>query len=373
MAFVLAAGFDRASPEGAGGDAGGAPNPYRVTAQVPVAERLPGAGGGGGGGGAGQGPATFTITAAGETPMDAAHRLIRVVPKRPYWGQLQIAAIGEDLARQDVSGVFDMLARAPEVPETAKLVVARGSAADLLRASPQLDPIPARALSQLITQSREESALPVIDIHEFVGRLVDEGIEPIAPLAERTPQGEFRFLGTAVFSGPRMVGSLNEFETEGYMWVRSTSSEGFVALPCTPEAREGVSVEVHRRRAHIRVEDRQGSPAITIEIAGRGILVDDPCLAPLRTTDRVKQIERLIGQHIRSHVEAALARARELRADVFGLGREIHRRRPAAWQQLRQGWPERFADLPVEVRIHFTLAKRGLIIEPNRPDDPGDR
>ncbi|MNG23099.1 hypothetical protein D3C84_1076630 [compost metagenome] len=56
--------------------------------------------------------------------------------------------------------------------------------------------------------------------------------------------------------------------------------------------------------------------------------------------------------------------------DIYGFGETFHRKYPKYWHKWKADWNQRFADMPVEVQIHYKLGKFGKIISPfdNSPE-----
>ena len=68
---------------------------------------------------------------------------------------------------------------------------------------------------------------------------------------------------------------------------------------------------------------------------------------------------------------AAVKKAQDLRADVFGFGREIHRTRPKLWKEIRNGWYDIFAEIEPEIEIEATLVRSGLTVRSVKLNEMG--
>ena len=64
---------------------------------------------------------------------------------------------------------------------------------------------------------------------------------------------------------------------------------------------------------------------------------------------------------------AALNKAQELNADVFGFGEALHRKYPKQWKELEKDWDEIFPELEVEIVVETQVSRSGISIKPIIP------
>jgi len=73
---------------------------------------------------------------------------------------------------------------------------------------------------------------------------------------------------------------------------------------------------------------------------------------------------------IEGEAEAALSKARELKADIFGFGEALHRKYPGLWKQVRQRWEEEvFPEVPVSVEVTARLRRTEKLTSPVVPEE----
>jgi spore germination protein KC len=70
---------------------------------------------------------------------------------------------------------------------------------------------------------------------------------------------------------------------------------------------------------------------------------------------------------IRGEIGAALAKAQELKTDIFGFGELIHRSNRQEWRKMKDQWDQIFPRLQVEMDIRCVIHSVGLIIPPLAP------
>ncbi|MFD2656569.1 Ger(x)C family spore germination protein [Gracilibacillus thailandensis] len=122
---------------------------------------------------------TWSVTAQGETIMDAIKNLNRLSPRRLYWSHLQIIIFSEGLAREGVAPIITWFERDRDSRAGSYVVVTRGSAQDLLNQKIELGSIPAKAMSDLLDSAEQRQIIArKVKLRDFTTVLTTPGIDP---------------------------------------------------------------------------------------------------------------------------------------------------------------------------------------------------
>lgn len=84
----------------------------------------------------------------------------------------------------------------------------------------------------------------------------------------------------------------------------------------------------------------------------------------LSTPDQFKKLEQWQAEVIKAEIEAALAKARAYKADIFGFGRLLFGRDNRSWQRLAPDWERYFVEAPVEIKVKTAVEELGLSTRP---------
>lgn len=115
--------------------------------QIPLVGQLGGQTGGGGGT---AGSKTWYVdSASGTTIREANNKLQTSLSRTINTSHRRTVIIGEDMARDGVAPVFDILTRNPQNRLTALILVSRGEARDILNTDVQLEQFPAEMIREL--------------------------------------------------------------------------------------------------------------------------------------------------------------------------------------------------------------------------------
>jgi len=362
-----------------------------VHVQVVIPRALAGGGMGGMGGGGMITRPYRHYSAPGSTVFEAMRRLSMEAPRRLFYAHNQVILIDEGVARERLREVLDFFDRSTQIRRHVWVLITKpGQVHEVLTAPSPLELIPAQRLVGMIRERSLSSQTAPQRLGDFVEMLEEEGQQPFTALAVVVPtrpgggqeaarregnrgMEEFgaeppvniRLSGAAVFLGDRMVGALDERETRGLLWVRGEVRGGSMTVPCGEQ--EKITVEILRSRARIEPRAQNGPLGFVVEIRTEGNITESHCRMDLRKPETLEVLSAYQAAEIAKEVEAALTRAKTMRADVFGFGATLHRKMPGHWHQVKEQWEDVWPKLAVDVRVEARLRRTGLINVPLEP------
>lgn len=334
LALVMTMGLDEA-PEG-----------VLVTIQFPMPAGQQGGGS----------DSFVTAAATGRNLDEAGHRLLQRVGRFVTWTHLQTVVVSADYARNGVRDALDFLMRLPQVRETARVLVSDGPAADLIAIGVEGEIQPGTGLRQIMTSALREGFAPWTEIVDFAGILAEPGLDPVTPVV-RPGARTVTVGGAAVFRDDRLVGLLDEAETRGLMAVIGKGRHLEVPLDC-PGTGEPALLRADGRESRTEPLFQAGRLAayrVTLGLTAHPSVL--PCRGELKAEGGVTEVEQAAARAVHRSVDQALKRARELQADIFGLGVAALRR--GAGPAAEHAWGE----VPVQVSVRLTLSMEGTQVE----------
>jgi len=352
----------------------------------------------------------FVDTAEGETIEDALMNISLRSPRTVFLGHTAMIMIGEDLARDGIQNVIDFCDRNKDIRYRTDVAVCQGSALETIEAQPEFENIASAEISKLIKANRlrtsnivpanlfqvvyalltpgRDVAMP--RIHLFVPPERGSSVRKGPPNAEseeggqqgqqgkagapdqnlnqvlgvkESPHPERKTMaadGSAAFVGDRLMGWLNEEESEGAMFITGQAAGG--AIPFAFRSSEPNASFLYRRvRVGIKPVVNQDGITFEVNIKGSGQLTEDKNAAidVMKESD-IKTAERLIDAEAEHYCQEAVARCQSLKSDVFGFGDLLHKSDPAFWKQIRDQRRDYFPTVKVRVTANFTIEQTGV-------------
>jgi spore germination protein KC len=125
-----------------------------------------------------------------------------------------------------------------------------------------------------------------------------------------------------------------------------------------------VSMETIRADGKIVPELQNKKVIIKINIFEEGNIGEQTGPENLSKLPAVAELEKKKTNLIRSEVMAAIQKAKELDADVFGFGDAVHQKYPKEWESMEDKWDKIFPEIQVEVNVKAKLRLMGRIFSP---------
>ncbi len=357
---------------GVGIDLGEEPGTFVVTAQIIKPEEIMNSSGGSGKeqGQGGAGNTVWVAEGTGRSPFEAIRNMVSVSTRKLYFPHNQVIVIGKEAAEQGISPLLDLFVRDPEPRLSAFVLIAEGEASEVLDTAVELSSVPALGIAQIVEAQRAQSVSPRVDLLGVSNRLLSKTTAPIASsvhVREVKGQKSVHVEGAAVFTGDKLVGGFNRDETRGMLWITDEIGSGTVQFDC-PDGSSLVILEVIRSNTQSRLIERNGSATMQITVDVTANLGSQMCMQTLSESEMIAQLEKLGSEAIASSIMAAISKAKELQADVFGFGDQIHREFPKIWRELEPRWQQAFGELDIEVAVRTKVRRVSLTTRPLVPD-----
>lgn len=368
LAIVTGMGIDQGEED---------PQQVQVTVQILKPAELQGPASTGSGGGGGQSKPYLNVTNTAATVFDAVREFTHIVDRRLYFSHSSILVIGEKAAQSGIQSYMDLFFRDPEARLIAWVVVTKGKAGDVFETQAKIEQLPALNISQLIEARFATSEISAANVRDVMERLMSKTTAPIATLAEVKEQGEQKIVelvGTAVFKRDKMVGTLDKTETRGMLWVLGRVASGILVVTC-PQCNDDTdkaSLEIIKANGKIIPELKDGTLEITVKIKEVGNLGSQMCRQDTMKPSYWEALEKEKAQVIQQEVKAALKKAQNLNADIFGFGDAVHKKYPTLWKKWEAQWDEIFPKLKVNVSVEAKLQSPGMITKPAIPESAGN-
>lgn len=349
----------------------------------------PGQGGGGGGGGVGSGAggreAEWLVSGLGETFMESMLNIDTRSPRLVYLGHASPLILGEGVARAGVHDVIDSVIRQPRVRLRPWVLVVEGEALNVLRASPEVDQLLASEIIGIIENSLPRSGKGhAVSLKDFAHHLVTPGRDAVTSRVELfTPQEEqaaggggggspgeqggggaqaVRLNGSAVFRQNRLVGWMMDRETMGYLFAEGEARGADIPLPLNPGGDIHFSVTILRSRSEITPRVQDGRLTFLIDIQARGELAEHLETHEFADPETMARLDEILSREIKQRVEESIRRSqREFRADIFGLGEQLHQEEPFVWKQVHANWYDIYPTVEIVVNVDATIVHTGMI------------
>lgn len=357
VAFVLGTAIDKENHN------------YRSTHQIALPGQLGGTGSMAGGGGTSGTKSWYTISDTGRTIREIVTKEQRYTSRTLYFAHRRTLLIGEEMAKDGLEPVMDVLSRIPRNRMNAYVIITRGPAHRLLNADAPIERFPSEMARELATIYLKDART----VKHLLHLMMDDGIDVSVPAAEviRTNPGKdgkvttnIHFFGLAVFRDNKLVGFLEEELAQGALWAMGEVNQPEVTVGA-PEGKGRIVAQFQETTSklipHVRGED----VSMTIKVETLGTIMENESDYVLNRASNLEKLEAALVEKIKGMIEKSVKQLQQkYRSDIIGFGKVLYIKRPNDWNRVGKKWGEIYPSVTVHVDVNVRLKHTGASIIP---------
>ena len=308
------------------------------------------------------GTLTKVFNGSGKSVPYAITNLTTLIGKKPYYSHNRVVVVGEEMAKEGLSTVFDFLYRNAEMRPYVLVAIARGEASEILGTEFGEVLNPAEEIQNVITVGAYYSYVPQIEIIDIAIATLEKTSDSYLPIVEVVKDGENEFVkasGTAVFNKMKLVGELDEEETKGLLWINDDVQYG--TLVCTTSTQNMVSAEIIDAHTDVEVSVENGNIKYAIKVScALNIDQVDGKESNSLNRQQMREIEQIYAQTIEKQINSAIDRCLgEYKSDVFRFGKRLWQKYPEVYREVSDAWRDNFDTLQFDVDVKTQVSKTG--------------
>lgn len=314
------------------------------------------------------GESYINISESGENINQIIRDMEYKVSRRIYVPHNQIIVFGEDMARQGVRDSLDFFARAPESRATVYVLVAKGKAADILEADTVFEKMPSGDLKRMIDDQEITSTVPKTTEFDIMCDIVSRSKAPVAPyvgIIDDKGSKRIKCMGSAVFENDKMIGQMDLHQTRGMLYVLDKVQMGTMQVKLKGAV---ATVEIRQSKSKVKLGvNKDGGARAEIEVRQTVGIGDQKGTVNIADAENIPLLLEETEKIVKEEIMAAIDKAKELGADVFGFGKSIYRKYPNKWKKLEENWKKNFREMETVVKVKANADGSGRIMRPIAP------
>ncbi len=352
--FILGLGLDLTNTEEGNG--------FSVTQQEANPKNI--AGGEQSTGGTGEGAFYNITTFSKDSIYDAIIESNTRMSHKPYYAHLRAVVIGEKLARNGIMDALDLIIRYRQIRDTVKIYVTPTEAKKVLEIKPRLEPVNALYITRLA--ELEEGSFDYSGAYINIGnvaRKIHEGASFFIPRID-AGKNEVELVGAGLFKADKLVGWLTYPEINGILWVLNKVSKSLITVgtPFESSGRAVVySTDNNITKTYIKLDDNK-KLTFYIKVRNEGRLVENQKQMPVIKKEYIEEIEKNVSRIISMRIRNSIRLLQEkYNADVVGISKDLHRRYPKYWNEVKDVWEEEvFPEVNINIEVQSFIRRIGV-------------
>jgi len=320
-----------------------------------------------------------TFSETGSTLKEALRKISNEAPAELFFPHIQIMLIGEELAKDGMKELFDVIERDPKFRVLFPVLIVKGhTAEDALKVSTSLRPVPSANIEGSLESSKEiwgefqstradqaimklaEGSVAITGIQ--INGKVEKGNQT-ANMQEISQSAKLEIKGLAIIRDGKLEKWLEGDPARGVVWVNNEMEQTVMNLDC-PEKKDAVAIDIGRAKSGIKVKVKKDKPVITIKINAEGDVLETHCPIELDKDKTIKRLENQLSKEIKDEVMTTIKTVQEEKTDVFGFGEYINIEDKNYWKKIKDKWEEEiFPESKVNVEVNATIRRTGMKVK----------
>lgn len=342
--FVGVMGVDRASRK-----------KYLVNFSCPVVREI--AGGEGGGGGGGKTKPAMTVSTTSETIMDAIRSMALRLNRSLFFEHMRVLVIGEDVAREDLKPILNTFIRRPQFNRRSHIVIAHGTAEDVLEVEPWVEKLKANYIDSLYQNSSLTGRFVDMTLGEFLNRLhaYDGNLlaSRIVPDEEQVNIG-----GASVIKNYKLVGWLSEEETQGANFFLGRIRGGDIVV-YSKEKDCYITFLISKAKKSLQLTSYDDVPRFLLKVFVEGNIASTS-EGTVIDMESINKIEKLIEQQVKSQINMAINKTqKQFKVDILDVGDTLYKFYPDVWAKYKDEWQDIYPNVDIDVEVYANIKNIG--------------
>lgn len=305
----------------------------------------------------------------GSTIFEAVRNLITKAGKRTYWAHAIIGIFSKDVATKDMTPVIDFLYRDAEVRgELFVFISNKDTAREILETAHNPNELRTTKLQYFMENQKSIGKYPKSRLFNIVENFASEDTATLLPLIDLKLE-EDRMLpvagGSAIFKHDKVVGYLNEKETQYALWIMGELKGGVLVVDNIAETKNNITFEISRNKTKIkpiykgdelRIEADFDTSVYIAEISGNLKFQNEVEKEKIR-----KAAKEVLEARLRYLIKKMQS---EYKSDIFSFGKKVNIKKPKLWKNLKANWSEEFTSLPVDINVDLLIKGSNMTKQP---------
>lgn len=291
----------------------------------------------------------------GNTFLEALQAVQQHMEKRLFLGHLRTIIISDQLAGEyNLTKLLDAIFRDYSVNRDTAIVVAQGSAKDIISITPRSSP----NVSQYLTDYLSDFSRNVVRMNTDMGLYLVEqegwGMETVlAYLVANEEENTIMLIGGALVRDGDMVGTLSKEEVRAAAMVKGLLTVTAYTLPI---ASGYATLQTFVQDSDLIITPQANGVRVRLTLGAEYTVQE--YFGPGDIEDVETQMTQALTEQMTQDLTSSIHKLQEANVDIYGIGQKVHYKHNKLWRQL--DWDAIFPTIPIEVAVQVERRKVGI-------------
>ncbi len=311
----------------------------------------------------------------GTSIFDTVRKIIRISSKRPYLAHATIIIVSEEVAREGIISLLDLISANEEPRLDISILVSRGrSANEVLSMKSLSTEIISFELSTAINENMALMRVPALRAYEIIDAVAIPKIGTVIPTVTsfNNKGTDLSILsGGAVFKADKLIGFLEQEDIVPYLFIKNKIKTNVLDIETKEDDLNGTAtLETYRSKTKIKPVYGTETISFDIDIETEAFLVELDTMSDYISTQGRAKLKKMAEEHLEKKIEEHIENVKkDFKLDIFGFGNIIRQRNPRLWKELEEDWDTIFINADFNINCEIRIKGSGHTLKPVRAVD----
>lgn len=308
------------------------------------------------------------IEGEGDSAYSAIQNAMMLAGGAMFANHCKVIVFGEELARQGIDDVINLILRSPGFRKTLDVLVAKNTTAKAVMTGKAVkSDITSFEISKLLKSNADTlnntKTVSVYELHEKILSECPASMVPAVFLKDNNGEEAVCVEGTAIFYESKLKGFLSTEQSKLYNLVAHKADNGYLSYDDPAVSQKPVSARV--RNSSVRLIPYLGGEKLSLRVFVKmDVILEGSSLLNVDLLDEasIENIQNNFNASLSREIESLIKESQTVyKTDVFGFYKEFEDNYRSQWQSLKADWPSYFEDMDVAVEADVSISGSGLI------------
>ena len=301
----------------------------------------------------------FVVTTPCSSIFQAGREFSTSVEFPFYYKHLKVLVIGEDLAKEEklLRQTLDALNRDTKINKKVQILVAEGTAKDILKGKPEHEQITDGTIYNILKDNKSASRFTP---QTLTGVIKDSDFccVTVVPRIIKKEK-EFEISGGAILKNYKLIGWIGQKENRALALMRNKVKTELIDIPYRDTIISYTVTNTNSSKEVIIDEEINVDLKINLEGYLQEYIIEEG--KTVYNDEVLRDMERAIEKGVKKEIEDTIKLLQnEYNADVIGVGEHLSKFNSKAWAQIKGNWVKMFPDVKFNVTVDAKIRRTGL-------------
>lgn len=333
---------------------------------------------------------TIFAQGVGNTSSEAIRRMTLYLDKKLFFSHATIFILGEDFAKDGITGSLDLFLRNYQFRENMYIIIAKECKAyEIMGVRGGLSESVGKYLVDILDNFGDNGRSINISIYEYYRYYYDIANHPVIGAVKIENQREIQNKegkgmdtkkvlnvgGGSALKGDRLLGYFTEDEMIGFNFIVGDTKGGLITFKTPGGLEEGkditgtegqyTSIEILKSKTKNLIKIIDEKIHLDINIKLKVALREEEKAVNLKEIGIMNIIEKACSKEVERIISKTLNKGqKEFKNDNFSIGVAVHQQYPKLWKEIEKDWENIFPDITYNVNVETDIVKVGIINVP---------